>query len=135
MKKRLKILPKKVLLISLAIVMAIVPAIQSIPIAASSNSIWINNGELSYEVEGDGSDDYTNGISCDRRDITVTRLRGGAPEDQIISNQCMVALDQGEISSSVNYFIPNEATSPKFEELILSNTSPRYLWDTFHREV
>lgn len=56
--KRFKHISKKAALLFLAALLPASSVWQSVPVYASDDSLWINNGELSFEVEGEASNDY-----------------------------------------------------------------------------
>lgn len=107
MKKRLKNLHKKTLLTSLAIITAVTPIIQSIPVEAVNDSMWVNSEELTYEAIGQSNEDYSNGLPCMRQDFTI---RNAAGNDTLMPNQCVYEMEYGSQVGSGQYFMSKHAS-------------------------
>lgn len=145
MKKRLKILPKKVLLVLLAIVMVVMSIVQYAPLAVASSSIWVNSGELQFHIEGDPSQDlhYSYGIPCENREEPVRYVgrQGNSDVVREAVDDCLIDLGWTNLSRSGKYAKPPHASFSRgissgysalpvrqgdkaYRDIVISNTVP-----------
>lgn len=137
--KRFKHISKKAALLFLAVLLPASSVWQSIPVFASDDSLWINNGELSFEVEGEASNDYIFGVACNRTDITVSYKISEGLTDKTVPDQCLIPLELGTVTDGGYYFSKFAKKAGRFRQgksrLIPVPESDAGFWQRYQPDI